>query len=74
MRLSACTRWSPGESWTGRGTDLLFADCTPEHPYGGPSFNLEEGRREVTVTAWWPGAPSISATTHVDLFCTAASR
>lgn len=73
-RSSVCSQVAPGESWTGRGTDRVFADCTPDHPYGGPDFKLEQGRREVTVTAWWPGVASISGTTEVVLSCSGDLR
>jgi len=70
-RTSVCSEIAPGESWMGRGADLVFASCTDSLPRSSrPSFELSEGRHDVVMTAWWPGVDvSISASTQVELSC-----
>ncbi len=67
-RRSVCSRVAPGESWTGRATDLLFAACGTNETRP-PRIRLEEGEHDVTITAWWPGSGSISAGARVMLRC-----
>ncbi len=68
---SLCSRVAPGESWTGRGTELVFAACPgSDERRCTPSWGLVEGEHQVEMTAWFPGIDvSISATASVVLAC-----
>jgi hypothetical protein len=66
-----CSRVAPGESWTGRGSELVFASCgTVGETRCRPSYDLANGEHEVEMTAWWPGVDaSVSARANVELTC-----
>jgi len=50
---SPCKPVAPGTSWTGRGTELLYARCDPEPR--DPAGALPPGRHLVRMIAWLPG-------------------
>ena len=73
---SLCARVAPGESWTGRGSERVYASCgPPRNTYCDPYFVLPEGPHKVTMTAWWPGLDAtMSASAPVELSCAEPSR
>jgi len=70
-RRHLCAPVAPGDSWVGRGLDVLFTDCgASTERICKPYFGLSEGAHDVVMTAWWPGVEaSVSAAARVELAC-----
>ncbi len=70
--VNTCRDTAVGSSWTGKGTERLFANCMPADHWSHYSLDdsLAEGTHTVVMTAWWPGsAETISAAAEFELRC-----
>jgi uncharacterized protein (TIGR03382 family) len=66
---SATSQTAPGESWTGRGVDLVYSICATEDD--GASPGVAAGMHTVTMRGSLPGSTTtvMSTTATIDLQC-----
>jgi hypothetical protein len=66
---SATSQNAPGESWTGRGVDLVYSVCATEDD--GASRGVAAGTHTVTMRGSLPGSATtvMSTTATIDLQC-----